>query len=787
MAHQGRPGLRAGAEDQRPAPLGDEPLEPGPVLGRQVGRVDVADDDRLEGAQRVGLVLSDSVSRAGSDRVVGRPGRSARRRRMEDDRLDRDVRVAGQGVAEVAELPARLAVDQQDVGLVVGHLDRDRPAVVVGADVPVERPDGQRQRGRAGFLERDAERDDRARRMGVGGGPHDLLHRRGIGTLEGHGDLAAGVAVELERRLDAGHVAAVDRFRRLDRRDRRVARGGRRADQDREDRHAPRRQAVDGRRDVLRRGHVLPAVGQQDHAEHRRIARGRSERLRQRGLPVGLPAVRVVGFPGRTEFLRQGRKLAGVVEGAKATASMACSEDSRASGASGPSNRRRATSRRGREPAFSPGARRSTRASAVRSASVRPGSAVSMLRETSTATTTRPRRVSLVDARRDRLEERGHQRGRGQQAQAEQEQPGPSRDELTLGPVEDPRAGSSPAGRRAIQNQPSCEPARSSLRPPERSNVMGRAPFTTILHPILQTGNQFSIRRVFYHGNTRNTEGWRVIVALPFSCALAILSTQHLGHRSARPKTPARSHWGMEVIVVFLYSQVSIIPHRPSPWARTIRRVRKTSTQRTARAARTSMRQTSRLPAVAAAGEAGLEVFRGLGEFQGPALRQVLRLGRVERGHVGLLGVAGDRGIGEAAGRVGQREAIDAGLARVVEPRACVPSPSARTTTARARCPPGVSTDKAIDPGRRGRVEREEQRLAGRHDRRGAAAGQAVNQLVGHRHEVRVDRQGPRVGVERSGAAPRRVRGRPGCSTSHGSPVSSRAGTAAPSAAISRR
>ena len=65
---------------------------------------------------------------------------------MEDDGLDRDARVAGQGVAEVAELPAGLAVDEQDAGLVVGHLDGDGAAVVVGPGVAVERPDGDGER-----------------------------------------------------------------------------------------------------------------------------------------------------------------------------------------------------------------------------------------------------------------------------------------------------------------------------------------------------------------------------------------------------------------------------------------------------------------------------------------------------------------------------------------------------------------------------------------------------------------------------------------------------------------
>ena len=54
---QRRPVPRPCAEDERPAALGDVGFEPGPGLGRDVGRIDVADDDDVEGAQRVGLVL----------------------------------------------------------------------------------------------------------------------------------------------------------------------------------------------------------------------------------------------------------------------------------------------------------------------------------------------------------------------------------------------------------------------------------------------------------------------------------------------------------------------------------------------------------------------------------------------------------------------------------------------------------------------------------------------------------------------------------------------------------
>ena len=221
---------------------------------------------------------------------------------MEDDGLDDDPRIARQGVAEVAELPSGLAVDQQDPRLIVGDLDRHASPVVVGADVPLHRREGDGQGDRADLLHRDAERDDRARPVGRGG--DDLAHRRCAGAVERDGDLAAGVAVELERGLDAGDVPLVDRLGRLDRGDRDVSRRGRRADQDGIDRDAPSRQAIDGRRRVA--GPVLPPVGQEDDPEHRRraVAKG----LGQGGRPVGRQGRGVVGLARMRQGLGDGRQ-----------------------------------------------------------------------------------------------------------------------------------------------------------------------------------------------------------------------------------------------------------------------------------------------------------------------------------------------------------------------------------------------------------------------------------------------------------------------------------------------
>ncbi len=58
------------AQDERTAALGDMGFKPGPGLRRDVGRIDVADDDDVEGPQRVRLVLA-GCRRFGPGRKCG--------------------------------------------------------------------------------------------------------------------------------------------------------------------------------------------------------------------------------------------------------------------------------------------------------------------------------------------------------------------------------------------------------------------------------------------------------------------------------------------------------------------------------------------------------------------------------------------------------------------------------------------------------------------------------------------------------------------------------------------
>ena len=307
LPRQRGPELRAGAEDQRPPALGDVGFDPRPDLGREVGRIGVADDQGVERPQRVGLLLR-RIGLGWNHAFIRELHHAAGGRLAEDDGPERDAGVAGQGVAEVAELPAGLAVHEQDVGLVVGHLDRDGPAVVVGPDVAIERSDREGQGDGPDLFHRDLERDDRARLLARpgGGGEHRLPQGGSAGAVERHGDFAAGVAVDLERGLDARDVAPIHALRRLDRRDRRVARGDGRADQDGIDGHPPRREPIDGGDRVA--GGVLEPVGQKHDAEHRGRRVPRLQRLGQGGLPVGHPGVGVAGLRGRLERLGQGGK-----------------------------------------------------------------------------------------------------------------------------------------------------------------------------------------------------------------------------------------------------------------------------------------------------------------------------------------------------------------------------------------------------------------------------------------------------------------------------------------------
>ncbi len=72
-----------GDDHERPAPLGHEGVEPGPDLGRGVGRGDVADHDGVEAGQRVGGAVGTGGEggRVGERHHVARPSAGGRRPR----------------------------------------------------------------------------------------------------------------------------------------------------------------------------------------------------------------------------------------------------------------------------------------------------------------------------------------------------------------------------------------------------------------------------------------------------------------------------------------------------------------------------------------------------------------------------------------------------------------------------------------------------------------------------------------------------------------------------------
>ena len=385
---------------------------------------------------------------------------------MEDDGFDRDARVAGQGVAEVAELPAGLAVDEQDAGLVVGDLDRSR----CGGRCRVGcRLRAVRSRATAAAVptssERDAEGDDGPRRGRRPGARRSAAWARRR-PVERHGDLLAGVAVELERGLDLRDVALVDRLGRLDRGDRRVAGRTGRADQDGIDGDAPGRQPIDGRQRVAR----ARSAGRRSGGRRRAPAASAVARL-SASASAGCQSV-VTARQGRragrvASATRPGRRsVAGAVVAGEGEGIDGMLAAIRAIGASLAVDQppRDLAARQ----AFDrlAGAQRRALGQPRRSSAGRPGSAVAMLSETSTATITRPRTDSSERPGGDRLEQGEHQHRRRRQAEHEQAEAGPPRDQPPLLAVEDQQQDQGQQPRRRPRTRPAGSPpaAAAALR-----------------------------------------------------------------------------------------------------------------------------------------------------------------------------------------------------------------------------------------------------------------------------------------------------------------------------------
>ena len=196
---------------------------------------------------------------------------------MEDDGFDPDARVTGQRIAEVAELPPRLAVDQEDPGLFGRDADGDGLASLsgrlsgIGVDacpagptltvigVVPGRSRGTWKRTRALRRGRLAAAVGDADRLPQWEGR--IVDRSGP-ARERDRDVPACPAVDLDEGLDRRDVPLEDRLGRPDLGHGQVARGGRRADHQGVDRNPGRLELPQqGAPHRPRRPAILPVIG----------------------------------------------------------------------------------------------------------------------------------------------------------------------------------------------------------------------------------------------------------------------------------------------------------------------------------------------------------------------------------------------------------------------------------------------------------------------------------------------------------------------------------------------
>ena len=140
-----RHGARAGDGDEKGAAVGDAFGEVRLHGVREDVRADVAEDDDVELApllgalgEGAGLGLAEGARRGGGRRTV-RHVHAVDGVGVEQHILEVDGLVAGvEEIAQVAEVPARVVVDEQDVGAVVADGDVDLPGVVGGEAFALE-------------------------------------------------------------------------------------------------------------------------------------------------------------------------------------------------------------------------------------------------------------------------------------------------------------------------------------------------------------------------------------------------------------------------------------------------------------------------------------------------------------------------------------------------------------------------------------------------------------------------------------------------------------------------
>ena len=121
----------AGQDHQRPAALGDVFLQTLPFRQRQLLDADIAEDDAIE--TRPGHRRQAATAGVAKPILCSSSGLRfwIEARLLEDDAFDLHGAIAFQSRGEIVIFPARLAVDQQHIRLVVGDADGRGSTVVV--------------------------------------------------------------------------------------------------------------------------------------------------------------------------------------------------------------------------------------------------------------------------------------------------------------------------------------------------------------------------------------------------------------------------------------------------------------------------------------------------------------------------------------------------------------------------------------------------------------------------------------------------------------------------------
>ena len=117
-------------KDQRPAFFSDVTIELSPSLIRHIARRDISNHDEIVPVERSRLRLGIQTL-CGQLAWEERVGQHTQIGLVKDHDIQLDVLIARQGRMQVSKLPAAFALDQQDIGPVVNHLQSELARVVV--------------------------------------------------------------------------------------------------------------------------------------------------------------------------------------------------------------------------------------------------------------------------------------------------------------------------------------------------------------------------------------------------------------------------------------------------------------------------------------------------------------------------------------------------------------------------------------------------------------------------------------------------------------------------------